>query len=285
VYNWTGQYVFDGISYTVDLSKKARYSSGGVLLSSYNKRITSLTYNGVAVTDAQKFILVTDSGIPTLSFLPKEGDDSLKIYKDNETGKSITLKYIKKLSAFGNISIKADHNWKLTAAAAYTFLLGVPKKIVTTVSAYPWNKGLAAETTSYSFLKGSLPTVNQTINIVVTQGRQESNNEPVPILISATARSGIKEIKYLPGKIASSSASGWSSAAVVKNNSFTTNKNGIYTIRVTDNKSNSTIAYVTVDRYDAGIPASPVLDKLTNRNTLITGKAVTWEPLYICNYI
>jgi hypothetical protein len=70
VYNWNSQYIFDGISFTVDLSKKARYSTDGVKLNAKNKRITSLTYNGLEITDSQRFVLVTDSGIP--SALPSE---------------------------------------------------------------------------------------------------------------------------------------------------------------------------------------------------------------------
>lgn len=274
VYNWNSEYVFDGISYTIDLTKKARYYSNGTMISSSNKRISSLTYQGVSVKDTQKFVLVTDSGIPSLSFLPEDIYGSIKEVKDYEIGKNITLNYIKKLSAFGNINITADHNWSLTAGTKYTFLLGIPKKIAGTVSKFSWNNGLAADTTSYSFLKGKLPVASQKISIVVAQGRTEINNQPVPIIISATSKYALKEIKYLQGKIQSSSDKKWNQAQIVKNSTFIADKNGIYTIRVIDTKGNSSLAYVTVDRYDEDILASPKLNRLTNRNSTLTGTAV-----------
>ncbi|MDF2538948.1 MAG: hypothetical protein K0S76_1969 [Herbinix sp.] len=281
VYNWRSQYVFDGISYQIDLTKKARYSSDGVLISSKNKRITYLNFNGSAVTDTQKFVFVTDSGLPTLSFLPKEGEDSIKEIRDYATGKSITLDYIKKISAYGDINVKPDYNWSLTAGKNYSFILGVPKTIVSAFTKYPWNAGLAAETTSYAFLKGKLPTVTQALRIWATQGRTDINNTPVPVVIHAVSSTSIKEMKYIKGKITKTTDAKWNSASVVKNNRFTTAINGVYSIRVKDGKGNYSIAYVTVDRYDAKVLPSPMLDRLTNRNTEITGIAVPGATIYV----
>lgn len=274
VYHWNSHYVFDGISYTVDLTKKPRYNASGAIVSVNNKRIKNLTYQGTAVTDTQKFVIVTDSGLPALSFLPEEMVDSIKEFRDNATGKGITLDYIKRLSAFGAISVKADNNWSLTAKAGYSFLLGIPKKLLPTVSLFPWNKGTAAETTSYSFLQGTLPAVKQTINLVVSQGRSEVNNEPVPIIISAGSKYAIQEIRYLKGKIGSTGDIGWGSAKKVSGNTFTTTENGVYTIRVRNTNGAAALAYVKVDRYNADVLASPVLNRLTNRNTTFTGTAV-----------
>ena len=281
VYQWNNQYIFDGITYTVDLTKKARYTSGGTLINSLNKRITSLTYNGVKVTDNQKFILVADSGLPSLSFLPRELEDSVKTVKDYAVGKNITLDYIKDLSAFGAIAVKADRNWSLTASKSYTFLLGIPKKYVTTVSGYSWNQGLAAATTSYSFLKGIIPSVSQDINVVVSQGRTQINNNPVPVIISTTSKYAIKGIKYLSGKIKKTTDAKWNSSGIVKNNTFTTQKNGVYTVLVTDSNNNRSIAYITVDCYDANILPTPVPDRLTNRNSNFTGSAVPNSTLHV----
>jgi hypothetical protein len=281
IYNWKNQYVFDGVSYTIDLTKKARYTAGGKLTSTYNKRITSQTYHGTAVTDTQKFILVTDSGSQNLSFMSSDGKNSIKTVKDNETGKNITLNYIKKLNAFGGISVKADHNWSLKADKSYTFLLGVPKTIAGTVANYSWNLGLAAETTSYSFFKGKLPAVSEKINIVVSQGRTEMNNTPVPVIISAASKYSIKEIKYLQGKISGITDTRWNGAAAVKGHTFSTSKNGIYTVLVKDSKGNCSLAYVTVDRYNANILPSPELDRLTNRNTIFTGTATPNSTIHV----
>lgn len=274
VYNWNTQYVFDGVSYSVDLTKKARYTAGGTLLSANNRRITNLTYNGITVTDTMKFVIVADSGIPSLSFLPADIEGSIKGIKDYATGKNITLDYIKRLSSFGSIFVKADHNWSLFASTNYSFLLGIPKKILTTEVAFSWNKGIAAETTSYSFLKGTLPTASQLINIVVAQGRTEINNTPVPVLISASSKNSLKEIKYLSGIIKTKTDTRWKNAETVKNNQFLSNNNGNYTILVTDSKNKSSLAYITVDRYDTNILPSPKLDRLTNRNSTFTGTAV-----------
>lgn len=280
IYNWNNQYVFDGISYQIDLTKKARYSSNGTIASSSNRRIINLTYNGVAVTDTQRFVLVSDSGLPSLSFLPTEMEDSIKTVKDNATSKQITLDYIKRLSTFGSIKVEADNNWSLKAGSGYTFLLGISKKIVGTVSTYPWNTGLAAETTSYSFLKGVLPKASPGINVIVSQGRTEVNNEPVPILISTTSKYSVKNIKYLPGKITSTTNSKWASASSAYSQRFTAAGNGTYTLLVTDTKGNKTLAYIKVDRYNANTLTSPRLDRLTNRNNVFTGKSVPNATIY-----
>jgi 2',3'-cyclic-nucleotide 2'-phosphodiesterase / 3'-nucleotidase / 5'-nucleotidase len=279
-YRWNPQYVFDGISYQIDLTKKPRYTSEGTLINSSNKRITNLTYNGVTITESQQFVLVSDSGLPTLSSLPKEGLDSIKPVIDNATGKSITMAYIQSLSAFGPISLKADHNWSLSARKNYSFLLGIPKKTTGVVSGFSWNKGTVAETTSYSFLKGTLPTSSQTLNIVAVQGRKEISNEPVPIIISATSKNSITGMKFLPGKV-STSSSLWNTAGVIKGSSFTVTKNGIYTILVTDSKNTSSVAYTSVDRYQANRLPSPKPDKLTNRTTNYTGTAVPGSTIHV----
>lgn len=276
VYNWNGQYVFDGISYQIDLTQKARYYADGTIVNSDYRRIKNLTYNGVEVTSTQKFVLVTDSGLPYLSFLPKEATDSIKEFKDHATGKGITLDYIKRQSAFGAISVKADDNWSLTAGSGYSFLLGIPKKILPTVSTFSWNKGTAAETISYSFLKGTLPVVTQRINVVASQGRSEMNNEPVPVIISNFSRYTTKEIRYLKGTIKSAADTRWGSAKTVGQKAFYVKSNGIYTIRVTDAKGNTALAYVTVDRYNPDILPSPEPNKLTNRNTVFTGKTLPY---------
>ena len=272
-YRSNSQYVFDGISYQIDLTKKSRYTPEGSLTSSFNKRIKSLTYNGAAITDSQQFVLVSDSGLPALSLLPKEGTDSIKPFADNATGKSITLAYIQSLSEFGSVAVRADHNWSLSADQDYSFLLAVSKKIAKTVSTFSWSKGVAASTTSYSFLRGTLPSSVQSLNIVAAQGRTEVNNQPVPIRVSATTKNRIQVIKYLSGKVPSTSPL-WSTATIVNSSSFTVKKNGFYTIMVTDSKKNSSTATIFVDRYHENQLPSPKPDKLTNRNTNFTGSAI-----------
>lgn len=280
VYNWNSQYVFDGISYSVDLTQKARYNSAGKIISSTSRRIKNLTYNGVAIADTQKFILAADSGLPALSFLPQEMVDSVKTVKDNATGKGITLDYIKQLSAFGSISVKADHNWTLTAGTAYSFLLGIPKTLLPAVSSYSWNKGTAAETTSYSFLKGSLPAATQSINVIVSQGRTGANNLPVPVIISTTSKYTIKDLRYLKGSVRNAADTRWSSANIITKRSFSVKANGVYTILATDTKGNTALSYITVDRYNPDLLPNPVPDRLTNRNSTFTGKAIPYSKVY-----
>lgn len=271
-YRWNSQYIFDGISYQIDLTKKSRYTPEGSLTSSFNSRIRNLTYNSSAITDTQQFVLVSDSGLPALSLLPKEGTDSIKPIADNATGKSITLSYIRSLSAFGPIAIRADHNWCLSADQNYSFLLAFYKKSTDTISNFPWSKGVAASTASYSFFKGALPSSAQSLNIIAAQGRTEANNEPVPIRVSATSKNKLQTIKYLSGKVPSSSPL-WSTATLVNSSSFTVKKNGFYTIMVTDSKMNLSTATIFVDRYNENQLPSPKPDKLTNRNISFTGTA------------
>ncbi len=281
VYNWSSQYIFDGISYEIDLTKKARYHASGKVISTKNKRITNLTYNGTAISDTQKFILVADSGIPALSFLPDDIYDSIKEVTDNKTGKALTLDYVKNLSAFGDINITADYNWSLKGSENYSFLLGIPTKNIKTASKFNWNKGAATTTTSYTFLEGVIPTNTQKVNVIAAQGRLEKNNKAVPILISATSKNSIKEVRYLSGQIKNTTDSKWKKATLVNKNTFSVTNNGTYTILAIDKKGNRGLSYITVDLYNQDTLESPVLNRLTNRNTQLTGTAVPNTTLHV----
>jgi 2',3'-cyclic-nucleotide 2'-phosphodiesterase/3'-nucleotidase/5'-nucleotidase len=280
IYDHSSYYIFDGISYTIDLSKKARYNSSGKLTGKNNSRISSLKYNGANVTDNQKFILVTDAGIPQLSFLPTE-EDMIKDIRDYETGKNITMNYIKKLSSLGDISVTADNNWSLKAGKDYTFILGIPKNGLDAAANSPWNMGTATETLTYSFLKGKLPAANQGMNIIATQARYEANNTPVPVKLSITSKNAVKEIRYLKGRIATTGDKKWNNAANAVNSSFSITGNGLYTIRVRDNKNNYALAYVNIDLYDPDILPSPKLNTVTNRFDTFTGTAVPDSTLHL----
>ncbi|HKL80240.1 MAG TPA: Ig-like domain-containing protein, partial [Mobilitalea sp.] len=73
----------------------------------------------------------------------------------------------------------------------------------------------------------------------------------------------------------------WSKATIVKNNMFTTNENGVYTILVKDSKNKASVAFVTVTCYASDILPSPKLNTLTNRLDTLTGTAAPNTTLHV----
>ena len=107
--DWSNYFIFDGISYNIDLTQKARYDADGTYRGNYH-RITGLTYNGNAVSPSQVFVIAMDSLNRRFSLCHPMMTQFLT--GTWVTGKVI-MNYIRQLSYYGDLNITADYNWRI----------------------------------------------------------------------------------------------------------------------------------------------------------------------------
>ena len=121
--NWKTFFTFDGISYDIDLSVQPRYNSSATLLR-YTRRIKNLTYQGKEVTPDMTFIVTMDSVNKRYKFMPTD-DNSIFASGKHPFANShdVLMDYIKELSYYGALRVKADNNWHLVVPNGYQFVV------------------------------------------------------------------------------------------------------------------------------------------------------------------
>lgn len=278
----TDFYVFDGISYEVDISKPPRYNSNGKVIDWGAHRIQNLTYQGKKVTDKQEFIIIMDSLAKRYSFMP-EDSESIFTKLPWKNGKDIFLEYLEELSRSGPINVKADNNWKLIIPQKYRFVVGMPYNTSKYFQNQNWFIEYAAiydKSTNFPvYYLGSskqLAKLKQSLNVTLSANNLIDTSLPITIKVFAThaADVTISEIKYLPGKITSTKDSAWKNAAVINGTNFSVTKNGTYTVLVIDSNGKKDLETITISNYFPDIVDTPILStSFNNRITTIRGTA------------
>lgn len=272
-------YVFDGISYTVDISQKARYYANGKMIASANKRITSLTYNGVEIKDKQEFVIVTDAFDVRYSVMPK---DSQSVYTKNPfvNSKDIVLDYIRQLGLTGPVQVKADNNWKIVAPSGYQFAVGMPNNISDYIQPREWfgshvatNKADVYYPVYYKGTFKKTVKLKQSLNVILSISKTKKTASPVDVFVTTTIDSSalINQMVYLNGIYSNPKDKAWNNAVEIVDNKFTVSENGTYSVLVKDSLKNVSINVVTVNNIDASVLDAPVCNNLTNRTDVITG--------------
>lgn len=281
-------YIFDGINYVIDISQKARYRSNGKMIASSYKRISSLTYNGVEVTDKQEFIIVTDAFDIRYSFMPQ---DSQSVYKKNPwvNGKEVFINYLKQLSLTGPIKVKADNNWRIVAPGGYQFAVGMPYYVRDYIEPKEWFTSYAAgykKAKRYPvYYKGSFKkssVLKQGLNVILSVSTASHTSLPVEVTVTASTdpTANISEIKYIKGIQKDVKDSKWSKAQDIDNNKFIVLENDSYTVRVKDSLGNVSINVITVNNIDLTLLEAPICDNFTNRIENLTGKTLPFATVY-----
>ncbi|MEK3701322.1 bifunctional 2',3'-cyclic-nucleotide 2'-phosphodiesterase/3'-nucleotidase [Paenibacillus sp. FSL R10-2199] len=106
--------VIDGIKYTIDVTKNARYKPDGTVNDLTSERVTSITYDDKPLDMNQDFIVVTNnyraSGGGNFPGV-KTGAAGLTMVLDTlEENRQILMDYIKEA---GNVNQPADNNWSI----------------------------------------------------------------------------------------------------------------------------------------------------------------------------
>ncbi|OKP92164.1 bifunctional 2',3'-cyclic-nucleotide 2'-phosphodiesterase/3'-nucleotidase [Paenibacillus sp. P32E] len=107
VYNFD---VIDGIKYTIDVTKNAKYKPDGTINDASSSRVTSITYGNEPLKDDQQFIVVTNnyraSGGGNFPGV-KAGKMIIDSQMEN---RQVLMDYI---SAAGTVDPTADNNWSI----------------------------------------------------------------------------------------------------------------------------------------------------------------------------
>lgn len=275
--NWKTFFTFDGISYDIDLSVQPRYNSSATLLR-YTRRIKNLTYQGKEVTPDMTFIVTMDSVNKRYKFMPTD-DNSIFASGKHPFANShdVLMDYIKELSYYGALRVKADNNWHLVVPDGYQFVVAVPKEHDSYVKAQSWYKKRIKRGSDYYYYLGEVKKNTQDIHAVASPDITQATSRKIPVKVYASTAPGekITEILYLTGTVRSTTNSRWdSSGREVNNNIFNIGKNGKFSIRVTDSLGRMVITHISIDNYDSNILEMPKVNIMTNRIEYVNGTAL-----------
>ncbi|NGZ75950.1 bifunctional 2',3'-cyclic-nucleotide 2'-phosphodiesterase/3'-nucleotidase [Saccharibacillus alkalitolerans] len=106
--------IVDGVSYTIDVSRPAKYSAACELLHPDSRRIGDLRYEGRPVEDGEKFVIATNN-YRAFSTPIANPDGRRVVLEAPDENRQILTDYIR---SSGVLAPKADGNWKLTGVPA-----------------------------------------------------------------------------------------------------------------------------------------------------------------------
>lgn len=270
--DWSSFTIFDGIDYVIDPSMEARYDFSGNRISS-NRRIASMKYNGVDITEDMVFVLATNK--ITKPTEANQGVEQQVAMKGFVRSQSVLAKFIEEISTNGDILPMVDNNWKVNLPYNYQFLVKLPYYGKAIFEQTPWYVSELTEKNQYKYYISKYPKEEQDDigpNILaspfVTSATARSYN--VGVLVSDASE--IKMARVVSGDY-DLSYTGWIGGRDVLNKSFTVWENGIYSIYAEDIHGNRTVKRLVINNFNDNLLATPTVVTYTNRKTKISGKA------------
>lgn len=271
--DWSNFYIFDGVEYTIDTSVAPRYDQDGNKIND-SRRITSLTRNGVPVSDGERFILVGNkiSSIPLLSQIEKQ-----ELYHGNtDICRNYVVNYINKLSLTGTMKNTQDNNWRVNYNTGYQYLVRTGERSQELTDSRKWIKGLLSTENRFHYYQADFSQMSSSDqtgpNVVALALKDVETNKNVKVAVQATDVSGVVSVKYLKGKYLMNSAV-WDFALNMTDNYFECDENSIYSILAEDLFGNKTLTYVRINNINKSALEAPKVDSYTNRKQYITGTA------------
>lgn len=278
--NWTRFYCFDGVEYTIDISRDARYDFKGKKISG-SKRITSLTYQGKPVENDTVFVLASNT-ITKLGELFGWAEKQKIGYMTRS--QTLLANYLNVMSMMGETYIQADHNWKLDFPKEYSFLLSASNLAGNTARGSEWYLGTELVKNGYEYYSVAADAVNSNIQkepvIFVAADTVDDVRSKMNVYIEATAPAGIKTLKYYSGDV-DLNFPGWSQERDIQNGKLAIYYNGIYTIYAEDNNGKKSIKKIKITNIGGDGMMKPVISTYTNRKASISGKAEAGSTVYI----
>ena len=277
---WDTYYVFDGMEYTIDTTKPARYDVMGNLVNNSN-RVTSATINGVPINDATTYVVVGDrfaQAYPAIANI-----QSQKIYSTKDRCQNIVKKYIEETSMNGTLKNITDHNWSVNFAEGDGYVVESGAESKSESEKKPWITKYLGEKNEYLYYQADFSKKDSTDvygpNIVLASLNKVVTNKDVTVKVNATDKSGVVQIKQALGRYSTGSEV-WTYASDVTNNQFTCSENGLYSVLAIDGLGNRSVSYIRLTNINKSILEAPVVDTYTNRKTKITGTAHPGAQIY-----
>ncbi|WP_040976740.1 2',3'-cyclic-nucleotide 2'-phosphodiesterase [Necropsobacter massiliensis] len=114
--------VIDGVEYQYDITQPARYDGECKLINPQSQRVIKLTYQGKPVAADAQFLIATNNYRAYSNKFPGTGDSHI-VFASPDENRQILANYISSQSkAHGQVSPKADKNWRLAPIQTATKL-------------------------------------------------------------------------------------------------------------------------------------------------------------------
>lgn len=281
--DWSGFLVFDGIEYEFDTSQPARYNKAGNVINKKAYRVTSLTCNGQEVTDDMEFALVSQRLNQVFCKVATSRSEYVicnkRVYLND-----IIQDYLKDQYGYAPLSATPDNNWRVHFSEDTAYIVKGVKASETAAKTKTWYENTLEKTSKYRYYQASLDSDKMVSDgsaplLVVGLGKTKKTNQGVPVVVQASDRLGVQELKYAFG-VFDADSDVWSDAASIDGNCFTVRENGIYSVMAADAEGNRTVKYVQIENYDAAVLEAPDITKCTNRSSKILGTAEPGTTVY-----
>jgi len=283
--DWSAFAVFDGIEYTIDATRPARYTKSGEQKNAYTHRIVSLTYNGQPVTDDQMLILVSHT-------IQGNTDATGTISEQKVLGKTDLayvhlVNFIKEQQEAGNLSLDADDNWEVLFDTNRPYIVRSSVLSQQDAAMKEWFQGLLSsnETFAYylaQFIESGEADRTDTTKplLVVSSTVSDETDQPVEVKVQASDRSGIGQLKWAAGQEAADSTV-WAAAENVTRGCFAAEQNGFYSVMAEDVFGNRAVKYINIANINPDVVQAPTINKITNKGSALTGTARAGTTVHI----
>ena len=281
--DWSDFAVFDGIEYTVDLTSPARYDDQGKIINPDAHRISSLTCNGVKISDSQKLVLVCDA----LDDYEPAGalKESHKLGRNGQYNTLLLEDYVKQTAANGVFSVKQDDNWKISVPDSEDYLIKASETSDEMAEDFDWYVDMLGDKGKYAYYRAKFGSKAREDTagplLVVGQLNREVTNHDIRMVVQTSDPSGIASVKYAKGLLDVKDAAWPEATDITRTKSFSLTENGTYTVRSTDKNGNATLKYFTVDNHSDTRATAPVLNNFSNKKTVITGTCDPSAAVYV----
>ncbi|MBR1744224.1 MAG: 5'-nucleotidase C-terminal domain-containing protein, partial [Lachnospiraceae bacterium] len=280
--DWTGFTVFDGVEYTIDVTKPPRYDRSGFHIINDSHRIKSLTCNGEAVQDDDIFIWV---GYMTTNTWPPVKKQIVKqaVLGKQEPVSDIVTAYISEQSEKGSIILECDNNWRVEFPEAENYLLksSAASKIVAV--AKDWYVDCLKELNGYAYYQARLSASYEDTAgplLVLAQIDSDASGDEVRIAVQTSDSSNISFIKYAEGSLAADD-SAWNDANSVEGGILKVDKNGVYSVMAVDTCGNRTVKIITITNIDKTLATTPEVKQCKNTSAKVVGTASPKGKVYV----
>ena len=273
--DWTGYTVFDGIEYTIDPTKPARYDKSGLVKQSNFSRITSLTCNGVQIKDDQKFVWITRHVSKTLYPPIADEVEKQRLLPKTMHITDIIKNYLSEKNANDLMNMRADNNWTVSFPNRGNYLFKTSADALKNNDSRPWNISLLSKENGYGYFQLALPSHkpnDATPMLTVTPLTTKTSGDSVEVAVQTSDVYGIKNLCYTKGFINSTNTN-WNGTTIYNNHVFSVNENGIYTVKATDSIGNTTVKHFEIKNIDSTVSTAPDVDTPVNTAQKVTGIA------------
>lgn len=275
-------YVFDGLEYEIDTTTTPRYDISGNKISE-SHRITSMTRNGVPISDTDQFVIATNNLNTGTNNLITEIYNQ-KIYTASSIRwRTVVKDYLEALSLNSTLGDIADDNWHVVTEKNSSQVVKSALTSDAVSKKKEWLTNIAGVDSDFVYYTVDMSKANTNDitgpNIVAVPLSDELSHSDVTVMVQTHDRSGVASVKYAKGKY-TTKADVWQNATTIST-SFDCKENGIYTILATDTLGNKSVYYIRIQNINADTISTPIVDTFTNRKTEVTGTAPEASTVYI----